>query len=130
MIINLGTNQLDIGGGAKSYSPIPFRDDKAYGIKGQFTISEPNNIFSQVMVKAFITVPGVPSFWSAIAVELDIVPEPFMFFYPFSRLFEGDGQAIFWAERIPKVPGAGEIGTIVTLNLFYDDSVDTESWFK
>jgi hypothetical protein len=129
-IVNLGTQVLDIGGGAKSFTPINFKDDRAYLIKGVFTISNPNNIFSLVRVRAFLTLPGQPPFWAASFVELEILPEPFSFFYPFSPLYDGDGTAIFFAERIPKTSGAGELGTVVTLNLFYDDETDIGTWLR
>ena len=129
-IIDLGTNIVEIGGGAVAYTPINFRDTNAYLIKGQFTIDNPNNIFSFVRVRAFLTIPNQPPYWASSFVELEILPEPFSFFYPFSSLYDGDGSAQFFAERIPKTFGAGEINTQVSLNLFYDDRVDTKSWFN
>lgn len=128
-IIDLGTRQLDIGGGAQGFTPFPFVDSKAYLIKGQFTINNPSNIFSYVRIRTWLTQPGQTPFWAACFAELEIITEPFSIFYPFSSLYDGNGQATFFAERIPRVQGAGEIGTTVSLNLFYDDRVDTKSWF-
>lgn len=129
-IVDLGTNVLNIGGGAVGYTPITFRDNRAYLVKGQFTIDTPNNIFSYVRVRAFLTIPNQAPFWASSFVELEILPEPFSFFYPFSTLYDGNGSAQFFAERLPKTFGAGEIGTQVSLNLFYDNRVDTSSWFN
>lgn len=129
-IIDLGTQRLDIGGGAKGFTPIEFDDGKAYLVKGQFTVSEFNNIFSYIRVRAFLSISGQPPYWAASFVELDIVQEPFSFFYPFSSLYDGGGDARFFAERIPRAPGAGELGTVVDLNLFYDDGIETSTWFN
>lgn len=129
-IVNLGTRQLNIGGGMQTFNAYPFKDDKAYLIKGLFTISQINNIFSFVRIRGLITVPGQPSFWAPIVVDLDIIPVPFSFFYPFSPLYDGDGTVVFYGERLPIVPGAGEIGTVVTLNLFYDDNINVGSWYR
>lgn len=128
-IVDLGTRQLEIGDIAQSYTPFNFRDDSAYLVKGQFTINNPNNIFSFVRVRAFLTIPGQTPFWAASFVELDIISEPFSFFYPFSNLYDGNGSAQFFAERISRKFGAGEIGTTISMNLFYDDRNRVQSWF-
>ena len=128
-IIDLGTNSLEVGGNPGIYIPISFKDDKAYLIKGLFTSSSFNNIFSYVRIRAKLSIPGQPVFWAATFVELEILPEPFSFFYPFSSLYDGAGTAQFFAERVSFRPFFFRGEATATLKLFYDNKKDTATWF-
>lgn len=129
-IVNLGDNTLEIGGAIAAYTPFPFQSTQAYLIGGQFTVSNFNNVFSYVIIRALITIPGLPPFRAAVNAELEILPGLFSFFYPFSSLYNGNGTVQFFAERVSRQPGTAELGTTVSLTLLYDDSISTPSWFN
>ena len=129
-IISLGTRPLAIGSGAVGYRRIRFVDTSAYLIKGQYTILQPNNIFSVTRIRGLIRQPGVTAFWSPTFIEIPPDPRPFSFYYPFSPIFSGNGRVQLFAEQISTVVGGFETGQEYTLELFYDDENVTDTWLQ
>lgn len=127
-IVNLGTRPLIVGSNPVVYDPFPFLRTQAYLFGCTFTIGNPNNIFSNVIIKTLIDIPGLPNFIGATVVEVDIVPVLSTFFYPFSPLYNGDGQAFILAERNSFQRGTAEADSTVDLNIIYDNAVSTPTW--
>lgn len=127
-IVNLGTRNLIIGDAPSVFDPFPFIRTEAYLFAATFTIANPANIFSDVTIKVFIDIPGLPDFLGAETVKLDIVSVLSTFYYPFSPLYQGDGQAFIIAERKSFIRGTAEADSDVSLNLIYDDAITVPTW--
>ncbi len=127
-IVDLGTRPLIVGNNPVVFDGFSFLRTEAYLFATTFTIANPNNIFSNVLIKTLIDIPGLPNFIGATAITIDIVPVLSTFFYPFSPLYNGDGEAFFFIERIPFIRGGAEADSDVSLNIIYDDAVTVPTW--
>lgn len=128
-IVSLGSRPMIIGANPIAFDPFPFQEKEAYCIFNEFSIQNPNNIFSYVSIKCLLIIPGLPNFFASTGIELEISQGRGCFFYPFSTLYTNDGTATFIAQRVPKIRGSAESDSPVDLELFYDDDISTRSWF-
>lgn len=127
-IVDLGTRDLVVGQNPVVFDGFSFRDDRAYGIFGQFTISNTFNIFSRVEIRAVVDVPNNFDLLGHIIVPQEIQPRKFIFLYPFSGLYDGNGACRFEAQRLSNFAGGGGQEATVTLNLSYDDANAVRTW--
>lgn len=127
-IRELGTRNLVVGANPVVYRNLRFDQTKAYCIFYEFTIDNPNNIFSYVHLKAQIRNTPYPLFFGDKPPNLEIELGTHSFFYPLSTLYGSDGRLRFYAERLSYYRGGAEADSEVSLRLFYDDEVETASW--
>lgn len=127
-LVNLGTQTLEVGGGAKTYSPFAFRDARAYLINAVPTVEFPNNVFSEFLIRAIYSNGTNFSFYTHHLYRYPIGTRGFVFLLPFSNLYDGNGAVEIEAERVPLILGGSDEAGIVTLELTYDDQTSAQTW--
>ena len=127
-LVDLGTRSLQVGNVPSIYDPFPFLRTDAYLFGAVFNIQNLANIFSDITIRFLIDIPGLPDFLAPEPIRLEIVPVLSTFYYPFSPLFQGDGEASIIVERNSFIRGTGDADSLVSLNLFYDDAVTVPTW--
>lgn len=126
-IATLGVRDLFVGNLPVIFDPFPYNERRAYRLEVQFISSSFTNIFSTVVLQARINASGQPPILDNRKFTFDILSDRQIFFYPLNRLVDGNGDVTFMAERIPIWRGAGD-GQPVSLELFYDDNLNIQSW--
>lgn len=126
-IVSLGTLDLSIGQGFYQYQPFAYRDRDAYIIYADFSTPNFSSIFSFIRIIPYIEPSGGTPRLLATYIDLEVLNVPQMFYFPTSRLFNGNGNCTFYVERISRYTGGGE-GQTVNLSLSYDDNLTVNTW--
>lgn len=126
-IATLGVRDLFVGNLPVIFDPFPYNERRAYRLELQFISSSFTSIFSTVVLQSRITPTSQAPILDSRKFSFDILSDRQILFYPLNRLVNGNGDVTFMAERIPVWRGAGD-GQPVALELFYDDSLDIQSW--
>lgn len=127
-VIDLGTNQINIGDLPVEYAPFSFRDNRAYLIQAITTIQFPENIFSQFRIRATIDNGTYVNVLTHHIIDIPVTVTPSTFLFPFSNLYDGNGDVTLQVERLNFVRGTSDTTGVVTLQLTYDDSADVRTW--
>lgn len=126
-IVNLGTFNLDIGQGPYISNTFAYNQRDAYAIYAEFTSTNFGNIFSFARIYPYVFPTGGVARLIAPYLDLEIIDLPQLFYFPCSKLFDGNGDAFFYIERRSFYTGGGD-GEPVNLTLTYDDAVDVRTW--
>ena len=126
--VDLGTQILVTGNPPVSFTEFPYNISSAYLIFYQFTITNPGDLFSSVNLKVRIENPQLPNFFAPDTISLVIREGVFSFYFPASSLFQIDGNARIYAERISLRGGSADPNAQVSLNLLYNDEATTPTW--
>lgn len=126
-VVSLGTRELSVGALPSTFDSFDYNQRRAYRIELVFSSPDFENIFSTVRLRAMVDSSRNLPLLDANYYYIDILPMRQAFFYPFSRLFDGNGGVSFQAERLSIWRGGGCTES-VTLELFYDDSTTVGSW--
>ena len=126
-IVDLGTVNLDVNGGPQAFDPFPFDRNRSYAVLFSITPSNPNQVFSYLVIDLFLSLTiGIDLFYPT-QYQLDILRSPRLLFFPMSPLLQSDGNLIIGIERRNLIRGGGDAGT-VQINALYDDAGDQPTW--
>ena len=126
-IVNLGSNDIFIGQGFYIYSPFAYRSNRAYMIYAEFTSTNFSNLVSFVRIYPYVEPTGGVARLLSSYIDLEILDQTLMFYFPCSTLFNGNGDVSFYVERRSYWTGGGD-GETVNLTLSYDDALFTATW--
>ena len=128
VIVNFGIRNMVIGQPPVLFDAISFRDARAYSFFGQFQITNPQEVYSRVIIKTLVDIPNFNNLIGHQRIELDIQPNQFIFLIPFSNLYNGNGTFQIQAERLSNIRGTKDGDSPVTLEIIYDDANDIRTW--
>lgn len=127
-IVDLGTFDVNIGGAPVEFTPFAFNRRRAYLLKAITTIDNPNSIFSRFQIRGIFTNANNFSVYTHHLIDLPVTTRDSVFLLPFSTLYASNGSVTIEAERLSFVTGGGDNAGNVSLNLSYDDAVNTRTW--
>lgn len=126
--IDLGTRTLITSESPVTFDPFPYDNNSAYLLFYQFTITNPGDLFSFVQTKIRIDNTSLPPFFAPETLSLEIREGVFSFFFPASALFQANGNAVIFAERVSLRGGSADPNAEVTLTIAYNDAATTPTW--
>lgn len=126
-IVNLGTFDLAVGGGVETYGSLAYRFNRAYALYLTFTSDNFPALFSYVRIFPYIKPNGGLPRLLSHHTDVQITPEPQVFLFPCSRLFDADGDADFKVKRMSYIRTTGDRPT-VNLTMTYDDNIEEPTW--
>lgn len=127
VVVNLGNFDIFTSQPAVQFLPFNYDQTLAYALAAIFTAPTFTGVYSYVIIRFKIAVPGQIEFELHSDTRLDIRSDPQLFYFPASSLFRGDGTCTVEAERIPVFRGGAD-GLPVNMTLLYDDAVTVPSW--
>lgn len=129
-LIDLGTRLLNIGDAPVTFDSIEFKEDKAYSFTVNVAIERPNNVFSQLLIRGIYDNDANGGYYTHHLLRYPISTRPFIFLFPFSKLYGGDGDLTIVMERVPLIKGGSDDAGDVQVMLTYDDNLEEGTWLR
>lgn len=127
-IVSLGVESLRVGQGEIFFNSFEANRRQAYCIFAVVTLSQPSNIFSNLVFRSYFENTNYGQIKIDNDKEFSILPITFTYLVPLSRLYGNNGTLSISVERQSVFSGGGSAESDLTLELQYDDDESVRSW--